>query len=555
MSITQCRRPPGFRQSPQQRQRRSILRPRLEPLEDRVVPSQLAWEDQLDLSNFEQAFSVAPLNDQVFVSGFTSNANFDRDFLIRAYDVRTGELHWQDQVDKGSDEFASGVITDENRVFVSGNVYIPGRGYDWIVRAYEAGSGALLWESVVDFAAKDDFCRGTAFAVENGTLFLGGYVTNAQGNLDWAVRAYHSSSGQAAWENFVDIGDDFVRSLSADEGRVFVGGGIDGASVDRVLLCAYDAKTGEILWEQNTPNAYFPKVKTHEGQVLVGSTLATGSQKAYMLIQTYDGATGALLWQDQVDKGGQLDSLEDLDVQGGRVFAVGFGGLGCIQRDSPPSDCEALIRTYDHKTGTLLWERESDLSGGFDDLAKLVVADKGTVFTFSLPHPEFIGQTEMGQWTVQAFDSATGQLRWESKGGPVETALYNMVVHRGRLIIPGRAADPNTFNWDWLVRAYYIRSDGGGGWGDSSNHVFTDEIWSGAGVNHRGSVDREGLDDLIAGELVSTMRREGQVDILADPDADLAPRLKRFHSTTLADRDTYLTYVRETLDGLFIAGG
>jgi hypothetical protein len=54
-------------------------------------PGDLLWEDRLDTSPFEQAFSVAALNHQVFVAGFVGVFG-NRDLVICAYDDRTGAL-------------------------------------------------------------------------------------------------------------------------------------------------------------------------------------------------------------------------------------------------------------------------------------------------------------------------------------------------------------------------------------------------------------------------------------------------------------------------------
>jgi outer membrane protein assembly factor BamB len=427
------------------------------------APGDLLWEDRLDVSAFEQAFAVAGLKDQVFVSGFVSNANFLRDFVIRAYDARTGALQWQDRVNKGSDDFASGVLADKGRVFVSGTAF-GARRYDWLVRAYDAGTGRRLWENVFDLARRDDFSRGEAIAVGDGLLFLGGFATNAQGNQDWIVRAYDGASGALVWQDQRDVGgfSDGVRSLVFHAGRLFVGGWGFTASSEDIFVRAYDARTGTLLWQRNTPGApgfdltFARRVRVHGDRVFVGADLVTDQLALRPLVQAYDAGTGALLWQDEVNRGGDEDFIWELDADGGRVFAVGYGGRRCIFAPSPPSNCDNTVRAYDGATGAVLWERVLDPSG-LDDFGGLLVAAKsGTVFVFSVPAPVPIGQAPVGRWIVQAFDSATGQLRWESRGGELEVA-FDMVVHHGRLFVPGRSIDPVTGDWDFIVRAYNAR--------------------------------------------------------------------------------------------------
>jgi hypothetical protein len=176
-------------------------------------------------------------------------------------------------------------------------------------------------------------------------------------------------------------------------------------------------------------------------RIIVGAALDPGdpAELHAFFVQVLDATTGALLWQDAVDKGGDTDFLYELHASDGLVFAVGVGGPHCLFAPSPPSNCDALLRAYDVKTGTLVWERELDLAGASeDDLSEVVTAADGVVYVFSQQAPlsELAGCCLVGRWRVQAFEAARGRLLWESVGGAKESAVYNMIVQRGRLVIP-----------------------------------------------------------------------------------------------------------------------
>ncbi len=441
-------------------------------------PGDLAWEGEFDLGDFAQAFAVATLKDQVFVSGLVRNAPFpdQPDFLIRAYDARTGGLLWHDQVGNGFglDEFAVDVVTDEKRVFVSGTAFIPGRSYDWLVRAYDAKTGRLLWEDLFDFAENFDQPLNGTLAVGNGLVFVGGFATkDVLGNNDWIVRAYDASSGVPVWQDQFDFGgiggpgiQDAVASLAVKGGRLFAGGwGSTATSLD-ILVRAYDARTGTLLWQHNTPGdlgvgvTTARRVRAQDGHVFVGSVLETSPLKFHFLIQAYDAKTGSLHWQDQVGPEGQ-PFLEDIDAHDGRVFAAGDAGPGCRFEPSPPSNCDTFIRSYNAATGTLLWERKFDLSG-FDDFARQMTATKGTVFVSSVAAATFLSGMLTGEWRVQALDSSTGRLRWERAGNKTkfEDPIGMAASHQGRLFVVGRSVEiigPNTLDVDFIVRAYEAR--------------------------------------------------------------------------------------------------
>jgi hypothetical protein len=429
----------------------------------------LLWEDRPDASGFEQAFSVATRGDDVYVAGFVWNPRGRRDFLVRALDARTGTLAWQDQMDKGSDEFASGVVMDHGRLFVSGTTLRPDTGYDWILRAYRANTGELLWEDTFDHVGRSDFSRGTALAVGGGLVFLGGYGTNAQDagdfNTDWIVRAHDASSGALVWQDTIR-GFSLAYTVAYESGRLFVGGSTNTADADVARVRAYDARTGAPLWDRTTSGVpgfggtWTKVVKAQGGRVFAAqSVVVSVPYRNVPRVQAYDAATGQLLWQDSVDVG--PDSwLDDLDVSGSRVTAVGYGGARCT-RDAM-SDCDALIRTYHAAQGKLLWERRVDLSG-LDDRANLVAASENSIYVQSSAGPLTVlpGCCEVGQWVVHAFDSSTGRLRWQGMGGQGDSGVYNMALDGGRLFIPGRAVDFETGDWDLLVRAYDARGRNG----------------------------------------------------------------------------------------------
>jgi outer membrane protein assembly factor BamB len=441
-------------------------------------PGVLVWEDRYDVG-FDQAFAVAALKDRVFVSGFARKlrAQFpdsQRGFVVRAYDRHTGSLLWQDTADKGSDDFASGAVTDGKRLFVSGTALIPGRGYDWLVRAYDPATGALLWEDVNDFAGGDDFSRGTAIAEGNGLLFLGGFATNSRGDVDAVVRAYDASSGAVVWQDQVDYGGpfgDLVTSLSVTGGRLFIAGVASAVTTPFGLFVrAYDARTGTLLWERSTtdsaPQLFLyqnPRVIAHDGRIFVSTSLGAEVPPAVGFVQSYDARSGALLWQDQIRKGGNSgDFPEALDVHGGQLFVVGTGGRDCLNDVSPPSNCDTFVRSYAAATGTLLWEREFDFSG-VDDFATGIKAENGNVYVSStggpavFPFGPFSGDP-MGVWRVQAFKGSTGQLLWEdvvesdNTVSDSERAL-DLVPHKGQLFVVGRSIR-NFICCDFIVRAY-----------------------------------------------------------------------------------------------------
>jgi outer membrane protein assembly factor BamB len=110
----------------------------------------LLWSDVLDLAGGfdEVAGGIAFQSGQVFAYGFVVSERGDLDVLLRAYDARTGALLWQDQVDKAqrTEFFASfwfkSLAADRGRVTIAASSAIlhpdDRIDSDWIVRTYDA---------------------------------------------------------------------------------------------------------------------------------------------------------------------------------------------------------------------------------------------------------------------------------------------------------------------------------------------------------------------------------------------------------------------------------
>ena len=426
----------------------------------------LLWEDRHDASGFEQAFSATTLGDDVFVAGYVATPT-GRDFLLRVLDEDTGELRWQDQVNRGGDEFASGVVTDHHRLFVSGTTFTPGTGYDWILRAYDTRTHDLLWEDVFDLAGRADFARGTALAAGGGMVFLGGYGTNPQDqgdfNTDWVVRAYDASSGELVWQDHIP-GFSGAYTLTYHGGRLFAGGWTGTAQAQSALVRAYHARHGTRLWSRLTPGAhdisatYTKVVRAQGNRVFAAQSIVAEGVVFVPRVKAFDAATGALRWEDVIDDPGS-NWINDLAIAAGRVFAVGYGGAQCSSGSE--SNCDAVVRAYGATSGTLLWKREVDLSGT-DDLAHLVAAnpERGSVYVdvgrraahlpARLLHGGAVGGQRLRRLRRPAPLADAGRV----KATPASTTWWPTA---GGSSFPAARSTSPRGEWDLIVRAYDTR--------------------------------------------------------------------------------------------------
>ena len=131
------------------------------------------------------------------------------------------------------------VVAKGKRVFAGGsgeNLADPASGTDWLLRALDARSGALLWEDVVDAALGGD--EVVDLVVRGKRLFAAGTTANGvtpQSRRDALVRAYTARGGSLLWEDRVDRGEaqDELLGLAVEGGRLY-GVGHGGDVVDPI---------------------------------------------------------------------------------------------------------------------------------------------------------------------------------------------------------------------------------------------------------------------------------------------------------------------------------
>jgi hypothetical protein len=307
------------------------------------------WEDQHDHAGFNDvAEALAVWDGQVFAAGSGERGTDNQDFLIRAYDAKTGGLLWEDQTDKaGFNDAAYALAVGGGLVFAAGFGTNATGNQDFLVRAYRAADGALVWEDQVEQAGFDD--TAFALAVGGGRVFAAGSGERAAGNQDFLVRAYEAKSGALRWEDQVDpaAGFDGVNALAVQGERLFAAGFVTNAAGNfDVLLRAYEAKSGALLWEDQVDHAGFDDaalaLTVQKGQVFIAGFGTNAAGNFDVLVRAYQAKTAMLVWEDQVNKAGLDDAALAMAAGGGQVVAAGVG-------TTATGNLDVLIRAYDMK--------------------------------------------------------------------------------------------------------------------------------------------------------------------------------------------------------------
>jgi glucose dehydrogenase len=426
----------------------------------------LLWEDSLDPAGGQDlGLDVAARGRRVLTAGSITLADGAGAFVVRSYDAATGQLIWQDQDDRGQgNDLAYGVVATRDAAFGVGAVRDPDDA-DWLVRAYEPDTGAVLWQDQFDKAGNNDFALDAA--VEGGRLFVGGITLNPTVdprfpfNFNWHVRAYEATTGALLWQQETDLagGNDQSLRLAAGHERVVAVGNVQTTAGHLDFhVRAYDAATGALVWsdqvdgEGGDDNALGVAV---EGR----RVYAAGTVGADFFLRAYNARTGAVLWEERLDLGGGPDLARTVAARGGRVFAAGRG-------TNAAGNLDFLVRAYDARTGELLWHDQADGAGG-DDAATALAVKGGHVFAAGPVSGEDATCVTVGSgsclFTVRAYAGTTGALLWENRranaGGndfPVEVGVANR-----RVFAVGRVTNASG-GADYVVRALEAGSRGAG---------------------------------------------------------------------------------------------
>jgi hypothetical protein len=176
----------------------------------------LLWEQTYHLADaalpdvFDAAFQVATDGRRLVVAGYGSHgpdvvSRESRDWVVNTYDAKTGELLWSDVLDLAGrlDEAVGGVTFHRGQIFAYGVVTGVAGGSDLLIRAYDPRSGQVLWQDQVNKSEFDEWPAGIwlkSLAADYGRVTIVGasVIRHSDGrrNYDWIVRTYDAGGGE-----------------------------------------------------------------------------------------------------------------------------------------------------------------------------------------------------------------------------------------------------------------------------------------------------------------------------------------------------------------------
>jgi|GEM_PF-3740333 len=265
----------------------------------------------------------------------------------------------------------------------------------------------------------------------------------------WAGEA--SAQRAPRWDVPLESRDVELVAAAAKGSLAFVAGRervSDEDFVYRAIVAALDAATGRVLWlregDTATGNAggadwdsVFEPLALEGGVVVTGGRRELDGAATEGVVRAYDQRSGTLLWNKAIAKG---DSTE--------VAAADGIAFAATTRYAPK---DVLLQAFELATGALLWEKElgadfpSALLGGVD-AARGVVAvavSRGG---------------EAGGVLVSARAAATGALVWDDVYAPEgERAFGSALLVAGRRLVLGGVQVDGESDADDVLLAYDLK--------------------------------------------------------------------------------------------------
>jgi outer membrane protein assembly factor BamB len=417
-----------------------------------VHGQELLWVNRGQELFYGSALSVASDGDVVVACGVISDADVPS-WFVRGIDAKTGSTLWEDWLHFGVFDDANEIRVAEGRAFVTGWVFEVGVGYRFVVRAYALRTGELLWGQSITRGAGRDVAKTLALA--GGRVYVAGHLRSQTTGSDFALLAFDAASGAPLWESVANPSgvqqNDYAWSVAATGDRVFVAGEVrDFASV---LVRALDARSGAILWEDEVQGlrmfAEERSLAVADDTVILAGALVGEARFDYAVIG-YNATTGRRLWTDVPPPDGLSEAVA-VATSGGRVFVVGLTGCDPTTGGS----CELVVRAYEALTGALAWEDLVAIPGGDWNPPSAIAAHGNLVFVGA----QSIDATGNLEGRLRAYHANTGALAWVdgfdgSNPGSDDVSRVHVVANR--LYVAGQLSRPDG-GTDFLVRAYSAR--------------------------------------------------------------------------------------------------
>lgn len=334
-----------------------------------------------------------------------------------------------------------------------GNVYTTyDSEFGHVTVAYDT-DGQRLWDREASGENGDVEARG--LVARKKQVFIMANDNDPSDTID--VTAYDEATGATQWNKRVEVSSSSLAGgLAALRGKVYAAGSVRGPEVEltfRAFLQIYDAADGaEIDNVTLDEESRFQAVAVKGNQVFVaGFAEATSAARGRIddfafLVQSRDGDTAELQWEQRVNVEGRRDSAHAVIAKGKRVYVAG-------RSDDPGGADGLLVAALDTATGEELWTYTFD--DDTSDVERVSMAFRGGKV--------FVSMTLADAGVVTALRGRDGRELWQISEQLAEATSFNAVA-AGKGIVAAVGQDDKADGTKTLLVVGFNPKTGAGLW-------------------------------------------------------------------------------------------
>ncbi len=352
----------------------------------------------------------------------------------------------------GSANLGNGVyITKAMAVDANGNVYVTGSmtagtTFDFLTTKLSP-SGAILWQKTfAGPAGKSDAALAVAIDA-SGNAIVTGPSTNAAGLGDIKTIKY-ATDGTVLWERLVDGNRDdasYAIAVDASNNIVIAGESINTAGNADIRVLKY-AADGTLAWSKTFDFGYDDFMSDlavdASGNIAVSGVSQNAAGNADWRVVRIAGATGAQLWQQSFDGGGEDQTYAVAADSGGNVLVAGYAVVN--------GNANARVAKYAAADGRPLWQ--SSAGGAGADLAQGLAVDASGNAVVAIQFQNASGNYDFRTIKLASTD---GRAIWDKtfNSGGNDYAYAVAIDAAGNAVTVGSVANASGIT-DWKVIRY-----------------------------------------------------------------------------------------------------
>jgi outer membrane protein assembly factor BamB len=307
------------------------------------------WTDTIPSGSVASDLFVTILDRTAFIADYipspligSKTLYFGSKILVRAYDIPTGTLLWENVWAPGQDNVPQGIVASRAAVVVVGYGGNTKNGFlHLIVRAYEPATGDTLWEDEQNRSSSGATAAWAA-EIQGNRVFVAGTIDHGFRHRDLLLRAYNVSSGHLKWE--IQRASTSGFKLSSAPGHLLLAGLTSTSTSTHPYIAAYDPASGALLWQDEAPvEGFFRSVEVSDHRVVAAGAV----------VRAYNLRTGRVNWEDQLEvPAGDTEFATAVVLDARTAYVCGATGMDLGTQ-------YFWVRAYNRADGRILWDDRS----------------------------------------------------------------------------------------------------------------------------------------------------------------------------------------------------